>query len=117
MRQINFLIIFIFCLALALFTMENTAPGTINIVPGVEVQAPIAIELILASGLGAVFAWLYGMWTHLLRLIISGKQVRQKNVQIQELENKVEKYETEIQSLKLALPAGPVKNEQLTVNS
>jgi uncharacterized integral membrane protein len=104
MKQINFVIIFLFCLALALFTLENTEPGSINVVPGVQVQAPIAVELLLASGIGAVLAWLYSIWTHWQRLLLSGQQVRQKNVQIKELESKVEQYQAEVQSLKLALP-------------
>jgi len=104
MRQINFVIIFISCLAFALFTLENTEPGTINVVPGFQVQAPIAVELFLASGIGAVLAWLYSIWTHWQRLLLSGQQVRQKNVQIKDLESKVEKYQAEIHSLKLALP-------------
>lgn len=104
MRQVNFVIIFIFCLALALFTLENTQPGTINVIPDVQVQSPIAVELVLASGIGAVFAWLYSIWTHWQRLLVSGQQVRQKNVQIKELESRVEQYQAEVQSLKLALP-------------
>ncbi|MEC4812588.1 MAG: LapA family protein [Scytonema sp. PMC 1069.18] len=104
MKQINFVIIFIVCLALALFTLENTELGTINVVPGLQVQAPIAVELILASGIGAVLAWMYSVWTHWQRLLTSIPQMRQKNTQIQQLENKVETYEAEIQSLKLALP-------------
>jgi len=104
MRQINFFIIFIFCLALALFTLENTQPGTINVVPEVQVQAPIAVELLLASGIGAVLAWLYSIWTHWQRLLLSSQQVRQKNNQIKQLESNVEQYKAEIQSLKLALP-------------
>ncbi|MBD2773489.1 lipopolysaccharide assembly protein LapA domain-containing protein [Iningainema tapete] len=104
MRQFNFVIIFILCLAFALFAIENTEPGTIHIIPGYQVQAPIAVELLLASGLGAVFAWLFSIWTHLGRLLVSGKQVRQKNVQLKELETKIEQYQAEIQSLQLALP-------------
>ena len=104
MRQINFVIIFIFCLALALFALENTQPGTINIVPEVQVQAPIAIELLLASGIGAVLAWLYSIWTRFQRLLVYGPQVRQKNLQIKELERKVEQYQAEVQSLKPVLP-------------
>lgn len=104
MRQFNFVIIFILCLAFALFSIENTEPGIIHIVPGLQVQAPIAVELLLASGLGAVLAWVFSIWTHLQRQLVSSQNVRQKNVQIKELENKVEHYQAEIQSLKLALP-------------
>lgn len=103
MKQLNFLIIFIFCLALALFTIQNTELATIYIVPGVQVQAPIAVELLLATGLGAIFAWLFSMWTQLQRQLLSGSQ-RKQNVRIQELESKIEQYQAEVQSLQLALP-------------
>ncbi|MCV3213720.1 LapA family protein [Plectonema radiosum NIES-515] len=103
MKQINFVIIFIFCLALALFTIENTEPATIYILPRVEVQAPIAVELLLATGFGAVFAWLFSMWTQLQRQLLSTPQ-RKQNVRIQELESKIEQYQVEVQSLQLALP-------------
>jgi uncharacterized integral membrane protein len=104
MKQLNFVIIFILCLAFGLFTIENTEPGTIHIVPGLQVQAPYAVELLLAFGLGAIFAWLFSIWIQLQRLLIYSKQVRQKNIQIRELENKVEHFQAEVQSLKLALP-------------
>jgi TRAP-type C4-dicarboxylate transport system permease small subunit len=104
MRQFNFVIIFIFCLALALFTMENSQPAVIQIVPGFQVQAAIALELLLAVGLGAVLAWLFNIWTHFQQRIVASGQIRQKNLRIQELESKVEQYQGEIQSLKLVLP-------------
>ncbi|NJM20856.1 MAG: LapA family protein [Richelia sp. RM2_1_2] len=104
MRQVNFVIIFIFCLAFALFSIENTELGIIHLIPGVEVQAPISIELLIALGLGGVLAWLFSVWTHLERLIWSGQKVRQKNVRIQELECKIEEYQTQIQSLQPSLP-------------
>ncbi len=103
MKQVNFLIIFILCLALALFTLENTNLGTIYVLPGLEVQAPMAVELLLATGLGAVFAWLFSMWTQLQRQLLSSPQRKQK-VRIKELESKVEQYQAEVQSLQLALP-------------
>lgn len=96
MTQFNFVIIFIFCLVIALFTVENSQPATIQITPGLQVEAAIAIELLLASGLGAFVIGLFSVWTH-------SNQVRQKNKQIQELESKTKQYQTEIESLKLAL--------------
>ena len=96
MRQLNFVIIFIFCIVVALFTVENSQPATIQITPGLQVQAAIAIELLLACGLGAFVVWLFSVWTH-------SNQVRQKNKQIQELESNIKQYQTEIESLKLAL--------------
>ncbi len=96
MRQFNFVIIFIFCLVVALFTVENSQPATIQITPGLQVQAAIAIELLVASGFGAFILGLFSVWTH-------SNQIRQKNKQIQELERKIKESQTEIQSLKLAL--------------
>ena len=63
MRQINFLMIFVFCLALVLFSLENTEPAMIQIVQGIQVQAPISVELILAMAVGAVLAWIFSLWT------------------------------------------------------
>jgi len=117
MKQVNFLIIFILCLALALFTLENTNLGTIYILPGLQVQAPMAIELLLATGLGAVFAWLFSMWTQLQRQLLSSPQRKQK-VRIKELESKVEQYQAEVESLQLALPPSSdssTKEKQTTV--
>ena len=104
MRQVNFAIIFTFCLAFALFSIENTELGTIHLIPGVEVQAPISVELLIALGLGGVLAWLFSVWTHLERLVWSGQKVRQKNARIQELECKIEEYQAQVQSLQPSLP-------------
>jgi uncharacterized integral membrane protein len=104
MRQINFLMIFVFCLALVLFSIENTELATIQIVQGVQVQAPLSVELILAMGLGAVLAWLFSVWTRLQRLLASRKEIRQRDTRIQELEQNIEKYKAEIQEQQLTLP-------------
>jgi uncharacterized integral membrane protein len=106
MRQINFLLIFTVLLALVLFSLENTEPAAIQIVQGVEVQAPLCIELILAMGLGAVLAWIFSIWTRLVRSLESGKQLRQmraKDERIQELEENIEHYKAEIEE-KQSLP-------------
>jgi gas vesicle protein len=66
----------------------------------VQVQAPICIELILAMGVGAILAWLFSIWTRLLRGIESGKQMRQmrsKEERIQELEQNIAQRQAELQ--------------------
>jgi uncharacterized integral membrane protein len=73
MRQINFVIIFVICLALVLFGIENTDPAVIRIVKGIELQAPLSVELILAMGIGAVLAWVFSVWTQLQRALDSKK--------------------------------------------
>ncbi|HAX88543.1 MAG TPA: DUF1049 domain-containing protein [Cyanobacteria bacterium UBA11370] len=100
MRQINFLIIFAVCLALVLFSMENTEPVVIRIIDGVEIEAPLAIELIFAMGFGAVLAWIFSVWTRLTRTLESRqvlREIRSKDERIQELEQDVERYKAEIE--------------------
>ena len=104
MRQINFLLIFVFCLALVLFSLENTEMATIQMVPDVKVQAPLAVELILAMGVGAVLAWVFSMWMRLQRLLVSRQEIRQREARIQELERNIEQYKAEIQEQQLTLP-------------
>ena len=108
MRQINFLIIFAFCLALVLFSLENTEPAAIRIVPEVQVQAPLAIELILAMGLGAILAWFFGVWTRLQQQLASYqvmRQMRSKEERIEKLEQDVERYKAEIEQQQLPVLA------------
>lgn len=117
MRQLNFLIIFAMCLALVLFSLENTEPAVIRIVNGVQVQAPIAIELILAMGLGAILAWLFSIWTKLQQQLQSFKarrQIRSKEEQIEKLEQDVERYKAEVEQLELpALSASKTLSEEV----
>jgi uncharacterized integral membrane protein len=104
MRPINFLMIFAVCLALVLFSLENTEPAAIKIVEGVQLQAPLAIELILAMGLGAILAWFFSVWTRLQQQLASRKAIRQmrsKDERIQELEQDLERYKAEIEEQQL----------------
>ena len=104
MRQINFLIIFALCLVLALFSLENTTPVTIQVVGGVQVEAPLAIELICAMGLGGVIAWMFSIWARLLGYLSSRRvvgQIQTKEQRIQELQQDVERYKVELEEQQL----------------
>ncbi len=106
MRQINFLLIFAVCLALVLFSLENTEPAAIQIVQGVQVQAPLAIELILAMGIGAILAWFFSGWGRLQRYLESryvARQMRSKDERIQELEQDIQRYKAEIEEQQLPI--------------
>ncbi len=105
MRQVNFVVIFVICLALVLFGIENTEPAVIHIVDGTNLQAPLSIELLLAMGLGAVLAWVFSVWTHLQNLLESGKELQRRDVRIQELEQDVERYKVELEEQQRLLPA------------
>jgi uncharacterized integral membrane protein len=111
MRQLNFVIIFVVCLALVLFGIQNTEPVAIKIVDGVQVQAPLSIELIVAMGVGAVLAWIFSVWTRLQQLLNMRQEVRVRETRIHELEQDIERYKAEIQERPLlpaadAMPSG-----------
>lgn len=99
MRQINFLLIFIFCLALVIFGIRNTDPVTIHLIPGFDVQPPLSIALILALGVGAVVAWLFSLWGRLQKGLESLPQKRK----IKKQEENIQKQEENIQTLKQEL--------------
>lgn len=69
MKALNFSLIFLLCLALVLFSLENSQPTAIAIVRGVEVEAPLAVELIFAMGIGAVLVWLFALLSKLQRYV------------------------------------------------
>ena len=105
MRQVNFVLIFVICLALVLFGIENTEPAVIHIVKGLDLQAPLSIELIMAMGLGAVMAWIFSVWTTLQRMVDSGREIKQRDSRIEELEENLERYRVELEEQRRLLPA------------
>ena len=101
MRSLNFFLIFLICLALVLFSIENTEPTAIQVIKGVQIKAPLCVELIVATGLGAVLAWLFSLWSRMQRTLASRqeiRQVREKQQRIQELEQDTERYKAEVEA-------------------
>lgn len=115
MRQINFLVIFVICLALVLFGIENTEPSVIHIVPGVDISAPLSVELLMAAGLGAVLAWIFSVWTGLQTRLRVQPEVKQRDSRIQELEEDVERYKVELEEQQRLLPASEPKPQDVEV--
>jgi hypothetical protein len=115
MRQINFVIIFVICLALVLFGIENTEPAVIHVVEGVELTAPLSVELLLAMGIGATLAWVFSVWTQIQRVLESGREIRQRDVRIEELEQDVQRYKVELEEQQRLLPASQVRTEDAEV--
>ncbi|WP_204103041.1 MULTISPECIES: LapA family protein [Spirulina sp. CCY15215] len=106
MRQINFLLIFLFSLAIGLFCLENIELVTIQLIPGFKVQAPLSVELILTLGVGATLAWLFSVWVKLQRQILSLQDLnasRSKDKRIIELEKDIKRYKQELET-QLTLP-------------
>ena len=104
MRQVNFVVIFVICLALVLFGIENTEPATIHIVQGIEIEAPLCVELIVALGIGATLAWIFSVWAQVQGYFNVNPQVEQRELRIQQLEEDVERYRVELEDLQPMLP-------------
>ena len=108
MRQINFGLIFGFGLITVFFTLENTAPTTVQLLPGMDYTLPLAGLLLLVAGLGAVAAWFFAAWTGMLNNV---NQVNQsiefeaQQVRIQELETDLNRYRSTVETQLGLLPA------------
>ncbi len=107
MKQINFFVIFVIILALALFTLENTTPATINLYQGSKIEIPIAVELIMAMGIGAVLAWIFSAWAGMQNMV----EFHQKNSQIQNLQEQVSELSVEIDDRKRLMAASAIDVE------
>ena len=116
MWQFNFVIIFVISLALVLFGIENTELTVIHIVQGIDIEAPLCVELIVSMGIGAVLAWVFSVWVHLQDYFGTGKQVEQREIRIQELEQDIERYRVELEEQKLMLPASKETGKDLGVS-
>ena len=108
MKVINFLLIFIICVAVVLFSLENTEFTTIKLIEGVQVQAPLSVELIMAMGIGAILAWFFSLWSRVQGTLSSWqskREVRKQEKRIQELEENIERYQTVAEEQPILPPA------------
>ena len=108
MRQINFLLIFSFGLAMVMFTLENTTATTVRFLPGVSLSMPLAALLLVAGGIGATAAWIYAVWSGVVRQVESLQNTRDQEAQqvrIEELENDLQRYRATVDAQLGLLPA------------
>jgi hypothetical protein len=108
MKQLNFLLIFSFGLAMVMFTLENTAPTTVHFLPGLSGTLPLAALLLLVGGIGATAAWVFAVWTGVVRkveAVQSQGEFTAQQVRIQELENDLQRYRATLDAQLGLLPA------------
>ena len=113
MRQINFGLIFSFGLITVFFTLENTAPTTVHVLPGMNYTLPLAGLLLLVAGVGAVSAWFFAAWTGMLNnveRITQASEFEAQQVRIQELETDLNRYRSTVQTQLGLLPATTVSS-------
>ena len=108
MRQLNFLLIFSFGLAMVMFTLENTAPTTVRFLPGVSTTLPLAALLLLVGGLGATAAWIYAVWSGVVKKVEglqSQEEQEAQQVRIRDLENDLQRTRASLDAQLGLLPA------------
>jgi uncharacterized integral membrane protein len=89
-------LIFSFSLAMVMFSLENTTATTVRFLPGLSTTLPLAVLLLLVGGIGATAAWVFAIWTGVVRKIATGNEVQSQQVRIQELQKDVERYRASI---------------------
>ena len=108
MKQLNFLLIFSFGLATVMFTLENTAATTVRFLPGVSATLPLAAMLLVVGGIGATAAWVFAVWTGVVRKVEamqSESDYAAQQVRIEELENDLQRYRATVDAQLGLLPA------------
>jgi uncharacterized integral membrane protein len=108
MKQLNFLLIFSFGLAMVMFTLENTAPTTVNFLPGLKLTLPLAALLLVVGGVGATAAWVFAVWTGVVRKVEAlqnQSEMEAQQVRIRELENDLQRYRATVDAQLGLLPA------------
>ncbi|MFM8605332.1 MAG: lipopolysaccharide assembly protein LapA domain-containing protein [Cyanobium sp.] len=108
MRQLNFLLIFSFGLAMVMFTLENTVPTTVRFLPGVTATLPLAALLLVVGGIGATAAWVYAVWSGVVKKVEtlqSQEDYEAQQVRIRDLENDLQRYRATVDAQLGLLPA------------
>jgi hypothetical protein len=108
MKQLNFVLIFSFGLAMVMFTLENTAATTVTFLPGLTATLPLAAMLLVVGGIGATAAWVFAVWTGVVKRVetqINPSEVEAQQVRIRELEEDVQRYRATVDAQLGMLPA------------
>ncbi|MCP9888997.1 DUF1049 domain-containing protein [Cyanobium sp. ATX 6A2] len=108
MKQLNFLLIFSFGLAMVMFTLENTAPTTVHFLPGMKTTLPLAALLLVVGGFGAAAAWVFAVWSGVTRRVETLQrqgEFEAQQVRIEELEHDLQRYRATVDAQLGLLPA------------
>ena len=117
MRQVNFVLIFVFGLSTVFFTLENTAPTTVHVLPWLQYTTPLAALLLMAAGIGATSAWLFAAWSGMLNSVERFSQASEfdaQQVRIQELETDLNRYRATVETQLGLLPSASQNDQSET---
>ena len=115
MKQLNFLLIFSFGLATVMFTLENTAATTVRFLPGVSFTLPLAALLLLVGGVGATAAWVFAVWTGVVKRVesqVDPTAMDAQQVRIRELEDDLQRDRATVDAQLGLLPAAGESSSQ-----
>ena len=115
MKQLNFLLIFSFGLAMVMFTLENTAPTTVRFLPGLTATMPLAALLLVVGGIGATAAWVFAVWTGVVKRVesqLKPGEAEAQQVRVRELEEDVQRYRATVDAQLGMLPAAGESSAQ-----
>ncbi|NDG75230.1 MAG: DUF1049 domain-containing protein [Synechococcaceae bacterium WB8_1B_136] len=115
MKQLNFLLIFSFGLAMVMFTLENTAATTVRVLPGLSFTLPLAALLLLVGGIGATAAWVFAVWSGVVKRVekqLDPSELDAQQVRIRELEEDVQRYRATVDAQLGLLPAAGESSAQ-----
>ena len=117
MRQVNFVLIFVFGLSTVFFTLENTAPTTVHVLPWLQYTTPLAALLLMAAGIGATSAWLFAAWSGMLNSVerfSNASEFDAQQVRIQELETDLNRYRATVETQLGLLPSASQNDQSET---
>ena len=103
MRLLNLTIIFVLCLAIMVFSLQNSDTVSIVLLPGQKTTLPLSIALLMAAGIGSVVAWLFVMWSRFLTQLSrrgDRKEVRDRDKQIANLSKDLDIFKTELEKVR-----------------
>ena len=98
-----------------MFTLENTAPTTVRFLPGVTTTMPLAALLLVVGGVGATAAWVFAVWTGVVKRVESQmdpSEIEAQQVRIRELEEDVQRYRATVDAQLGMLPAAGESSAQ-----
>jgi len=93
---------------MVMFTLENTAPTTVRFLPGLQATLPLAALLLVVGGIGATAAWVFAVWTGVVKKVETLQDqgaIEAQQVRIQELESDLQRYRATVDAQLGLLPA------------
>ncbi len=89
-------------------TLENTAATTVQFLPGLSTTMPLAALLLVVGGIGATAAWVFAVWTGVVKRVesqVNPDELDAQQVRIRELEEDVQRYRATVDAQLGLLPA------------